>query len=175
MFDVDLQTRLPYHARLMNAAEYSVRKLTLQDEQLLFDWANDPDARAQALNPSPISWETHVEWFQKKVNSSDASYWIMKNTLNEPVGLVRFDFSDHVGLISFLLDKKHRGKGLSPLLLALGMEEVARERGAVTFRALVHPDNTPSLKAFLKNGFVPAGSEKHGDRSFQILQRPLIL
>ncbi len=155
----------------MDPENYQIRKIVESDIQTLFKWATDPETRALSLHPEPILWDTHVEWFEKKINSSDASYWILEDLTKKPIGLVRFDFKGQTALISFNLDASERGQGLGALILAFGMDAVTLERGKVTFCAWVDEDNAPSIKSFLKNGFVPTGIELMNGKSFQVLQR----
>jgi len=37
-----------------------------KDAELIYNWANDPEVRNNAVNNEPIIYENHLEWFNKK-------------------------------------------------------------------------------------------------------------
>ena len=42
----------------------SLRKVNLNDVELIFKWANDPDVRNNSFNTNQIVWDEHVKWFR---------------------------------------------------------------------------------------------------------------
>ena len=76
---------------------------------------------------------------------------------DSPVGQVRFD-SDAEGIatIDISIDRSRRGEGFGLELLRAALR-VARISGIRTARALVKPDNAPSLHLFAAAGFENVG------------------
>ena len=68
-----------------------LRKVTQEDCELLWQWANDPIVRAASFRSDSILWEDHFEWFNKKLHSFNCYYFIAVNKLEEPVGQIRFE------------------------------------------------------------------------------------
>ena len=50
-----------------------LRKVTPQDMDLLFCWANDDTVRANAFHTEKIPYENHIQWFEKMI--SDAAVY----------------------------------------------------------------------------------------------------
>jgi UDP-2,4-diacetamido-2,4,6-trideoxy-beta-L-altropyranose hydrolase len=70
-----------------------------------------------------------------------------------PVGQVRVDVHDGIGTVSVAVAPGHRGRGLGSAILAGLVAEVAGDDAIGELRALVHPENIASLRAFEKVGF----------------------
>jgi UDP-2,4-diacetamido-2,4,6-trideoxy-beta-L-altropyranose hydrolase len=59
--------------------------------ELLWQWANDPQVRNASFSSGPISWETHVAWFNDKISIPRAEMFIAEDERGIPVGQIRFD------------------------------------------------------------------------------------
>ena len=142
-----------------------IRKVTNDDVELLFHWANDINLRKFSLKTDKINWNEHVEWFQKKIDSN--SYILIAETkLGVPVGQIRFDNYNSHFLIDFYVANEYRGRGYGKLLLRNGMDYVIKERQTVTFKAMVNEMNFPSLNSFLSEGFTLSGQEVLNQQKF---------
>ncbi|GAB4027236.1 GNAT family N-acetyltransferase [Spirosoma koreense] len=145
------------------------RPARLTDAQLYFDWANDPDTRRQSFNSDPISLETHLSWFTRKLADPHALLLVFEDELGQAVGQVRFertpvaDMPDEV-VISLSVDVHQRGKGLALQLIEQGCSVCRSHWGEVTVHAYIKPENRASAQAFERAGFTLSGeSGKFGN------------
>lgn len=127
-----------------------LREISSDDCQLLFEWVNDSEVRKNSFSREPIPYETHVLWFQKKLEDSGCEIFIYMDG-NEPVGQVRVDFEEDAGLISYFIAKEFRGKGYGKKML-LAIETKIAERVGV-LNAQVKKDNKASQLVFERLGY----------------------
>ena len=129
----------------------SIKKATINDAKLYFDWANEHEVRSNSLNSAPISWENHIKWFEKKLQDKNTFFYIF---MFDKIGLgqVRIDLIDNeIGLINYSIDKQFRGLGFGTIIINKIIIELA---GTVSkFNAIVKKENVASIKIFEKLGF----------------------
>ena len=138
---------------LLMEKEITIRKASNDDMRTYFNWANDIEVRSNAINPNPIIFENHEQWFSKRINSSDSFlyYFELKGV---PLGQVRFDKEDGSFLIDYSVDAKFRYMGLGRVILKLAMKSLFDENVEdVKIRALVKEGNNASRKTFETLGF----------------------
>lgn len=128
----------------------NLRKVNEDDVNLLFNWVNDPVVRMYALNPEPIQWESHLDWFNQKLKSTDAAIYIAEGYGHYPIGQIRIEKEDDKWVIDYSIDKYFRGLGLGQKIVA----EMIRQNSSSNFIAEVKAENIPSQKVFEKLGFV---------------------
>jgi len=58
-----------------------LRRATMDDLMLVFDWINDLEVRRRSYRQEPISIEQHWEWFDYMVNNKDQYYYIFEGEL----------------------------------------------------------------------------------------------
>ncbi len=123
---------------------FSIRKATINDAELLFNWANDEKVRANAIRPQKITWDNHIKWFNHKLASSNYFLILEKDAI--PVGQIRFDFDgeENGWVISYSISSENRGKKLGKAIVVLGMKYINK----FPVIAYVRPSNLPSLKIF---------------------------
>jgi RimJ/RimL family protein N-acetyltransferase len=126
------------------ASELTVRPVREGDRRLLFEWASDPETRAQSFTSAPIAWEEHLSWFRHRVDADDV-LMLIGELEGEPVGHVRFEH----GEVSVVVAPGHRGRGLASALIAAG---TAAYGGPAVAR--VKPENVASRRAFERAGYV---------------------
>lgn len=133
-----------------------VRQANDADKRLYFDWANDPEVRANAFNSEPIAWDSHNSWFNKAIRDSNR-YLFTCESANVPVGQVRIDINDTLsgqeGVIDYSIDKQYRGLGLGQVIIEKAIQEVKQYRNDIKLIAKVKPENIASKKTFEKSGF----------------------
>ena len=129
------------------------KKAERKDVDLLFNWINDPEVRAQSLSTDSISYTEHTNWFNKKlVDKNCYLYIVLKEKI--PIGMVRFDVNSSECTISYLVEASHRGKGFGTSNINKGLEKFIGEtnfKGEV--KAIVKKTNKASIKIFEKAGF----------------------
>lgn len=132
-----------------------VRKVTAADVEIMFEWANDPETRANAINTAPISWEGHVQWFNRRIQDTSSHMFIFEHvTSKKRIGLTRFDLLNDTYLISYLVDKDHRGAGWGEVILKCGIAELMKAIGGrPKLKAMVKEGNHPSSQVFVNLGF----------------------
>ncbi len=127
-----------------------LRKANERDKKILFDWANEPETRANSFHQEEISWEEHTEWYGRVMQAEDVLLYIAMDFM-KPVGQVRLNIEDNAGRISYSVDEECRGDHLGQRMLALLEKETA---GKVTrLVAQVKPDNMASRQNFEKLGY----------------------
>lgn len=127
-----------------------LRKANERDRKQLFDWANEPETRANSFHQEKISWEEHNGWYDRMMQAEDVLLYIAMDFM-KPVGQVRLNIEDDAGRISYSVDEECRGYHLGQKMLALLEKEAA---GKVTrLVAEVKPDNMASRQNFEKLGY----------------------
>lgn len=136
------------------------------DRRLLWEWANNPEVRAASFSPDPISWETHVAWFNTKLNlqrspSPKSMMFIAEEADGRPLGQIRFDLrADGDWEVSISVESKMRGQGLATQLIKSGLQEVVARCGSARIHAFIKPENTASVRAFERAAFRYAGRDQ---------------
>lgn len=149
---------------------YKLRQVTENDRQLLFDWANDPDVRANAKNPKSITWDEHNIWFDNKLSDSGSYIYILED-LSENIGVVRFEKKEQFFLISYSIDKKYRGQGFGKLILTEGIKKLSAQFNNLDLIGYVKNGNVASEKIFNGLGFILIREEIINNRKFSIYQK----
>lgn len=133
--------------------EFQLRKATKEDMDLLFQWANDPVTRQQSFSTKTISYEEHVQWWEKMEQSPNQVQYIFCVN-NEPVGQVRVTIKEKVGEIGYSIKKEMRGLGLGKKMLKILVETFHEEHPDIdSLIGLVKKENTSSKRCFESLGF----------------------
>lgn len=154
-FGAERALRLPAEDCGVNLYKMKVilRHATMNDAELLFDWANDAKTRQNSFSEGSIKWDDHVSWLQKKLNSDDAVLFIAELE-GQAVGQIRYDKqSDRDAIIDISVSPDFRGMGLASLLIHNTVARAAKELGVLRHLAIVHLSNEASAHAFRKAGF----------------------
>ena len=75
-----------------------LREINIDDAQILFDWANDPEVRKMSINTEPILWNNHLNWFQRKLSDKTGTKMFILEANKEVVGQIRFEFHTNLFL-----------------------------------------------------------------------------
>lgn len=129
-----------------------IRRANKEDMKIFFEWANEEKTRRQSFSSLPIRMEEHIDWFFKKLFSTE-SYLYVLEFKGVPVGQIRFDL-DKKTVLSFSVGSSFRGKGLGIILLKKGIEQIQKDRkDANPIIGYVKKDNIASNKVFSRLGF----------------------
>lgn len=170
VFKHDTSALIKLFQRLAVESKISCRKARQEDLITYFEWANDPETRQQAIHPEAISLENHSTWFLKKMESSKDFMFIFEQ--EDLIGQVRFDAFEHYYVISYSVDKQHRGKGLGTILIKMALEALQQELGRrPSVLAYVKPSNPASLKVFEQNGFIRRETKKVHNVSLELFEK----
>src|SRR5207244_3187635 len=94
-----------------------------EDCRLIWEWANDPEARAVSLSSEPIPWETHLKWFATRVNAPGHLFYVAANSHDVLVGQIRYELAGTEAVVSVNLAKEARGRGYGAALIVRGSEQ----------------------------------------------------
>lgn len=132
-----------------------IRRATLDDLDLLYQWSNDLEVRNNSFSLEHISYEEHCEWFNRIMHDDHIyQYILMDNDLL--VGQIRLNINGDEAEISYSIAKEYRGKGYGRKILQLIQEEVSSSIPEVKkLIAKVKPDNIPSNKLFSSENYDP--------------------
>ena len=121
---------------------------------MLWEWANDPAVRRFSFNSEPIPWETHEQWFARKLSDPDSLVLIGYEADDAPVGQIRFDCRQQDGLVvSVSVAPIRRGRGYGRILVEDGLRHAVRKFPGKQAYALIKPDNLASIRLFENAGF----------------------
>ncbi len=137
----------------------SVRKAKNEDEKLLLDWVNDPIVRKFSFNQDPITNKEHHDWFRRKINDPDCLMLIGVDSENIPIGQVRIDSHDEIGIIDISIDSAARGFGFAELLLKKSVEFWKNTGSNKPLIGDVLSSNIASQKVFINSGFMEQNND----------------
>lgn len=138
-----------------------LRAVREEDCRLLWEWANDPQVRAAAFSPAPISWEEHQAWFTRKMRTPDCCILIAEDRTGGAIGQFRVDWrSSEDADVDVSVCKQHRGAGYGRVLIELGASHVFAERRFARLHAFVKAENYGSRRSFELARFESLGEEQ---------------
>ncbi|MBL7931352.1 MAG: UDP-2,4-diacetamido-2,4,6-trideoxy-beta-L-altropyranose hydrolase [Bacteroidia bacterium] len=131
--------------------ELTYRKANLSDMKLVFGWANDKISRANSYFSEPIPFETHKNWFEKKLKDSRCFIYIAESE-NKPVGMVRYEQGEHYTTVGILVSEEFRGRGMA-LPMLKDTAAMYFETESMDVQAFIKTSNLASIKTFEKAGY----------------------
>lgn len=137
----------------LRAGSLRLRQADENDCRLIWEWANDPQARAVSFSQELIPWEEHVQWFTTKLHSPSCYFYVATDSNGVPVGQIRYDLDGREAVVSVSLAPGARGKGTGSALIAAGSRAFFQASEANVIHAYIKPGNEPSVRAFLKAGY----------------------
>jgi UDP-2,4-diacetamido-2,4,6-trideoxy-beta-L-altropyranose hydrolase len=137
----------------LGRATVSVRRAGHDDCRPIWEWANDPAARAASFSSGPISWERHVAWYAKKLSDPACYLYVVTDAQERPVGMVRYDVEASEAVVSINIAPAQRGRGLGPVVLRTTARKLFAESDVQRIVALVKPENRVSVAAFERAGY----------------------
>ena len=130
-----------------------LRKATIEDRDLLFQWANDPLVRKNSFSTAEIAYEEHVDWYNRVLDREDCIQYIYMDG-EYPVGQARITLNGDSAEIGYSICEEMRSRGYGQKLLALISEKVLKEFPDIsTIFGEVKPENYASQNAFLHAGY----------------------
>lgn len=132
----------------------TIRSVSKDDIQLLFEWANEKQVRENAIETDAITYPTHEKWFQNKL-TSDSSLIYICSLKSTAIGQVRFDKIDNDYFIDYSLDYHFRGRRLGLELVKLAIKKLRKSLtiDKISIKAIVKDDNFASLNIFREQSF----------------------
>jgi RimJ/RimL family protein N-acetyltransferase len=146
----------------------TLRPVRPDDVALLFQWRNDHDAVRFSVSGRAVTLDEHSTWVVQRLRDPATRLWIAEED-GVAVGQVRLDVDDDAALVSIAVAAGQRGRGVGSAILQ-EMQAVLLVTGPVSrLRALIHPDNSASLRAFTRAGFRRMGA---ADAGFLVFEWP---
>ena len=131
----------------------SLREATIEDVDILFEWANDPVVRKNSFNTKPIPYEDHRKWFDKVLSDDSVIQFIMMEE-ETPVGQIRLNVNGDEAEIGYSIAAAYRGHGYGHMILKLVLEKIeSSHTGIKKLIAKVKPDNSASKRLFESEGY----------------------
>jgi RimJ/RimL family protein N-acetyltransferase len=116
-----------------------LRPATSLDCDQYFEWANDPEVRANSFNQEPIQYDVHVNWFYRKLDFKDQMWVLTKSISNTthfadtgcececdhiPVGQIRLQQERDHTEIHYSIAQEHRGQGNGRRMIQMALFEI---------------------------------------------------
>jgi UDP-2,4-diacetamido-2,4,6-trideoxy-beta-L-altropyranose hydrolase len=154
----------------MTSPIVTLRSARDDDAERILEWRNDADAIRFSVSGRRVTGEDHARWFATRRHDPRVHLWIAEVD-GTAVAQVRVDEeADGVGVVSIAVAPAHRRRGIGSEMLRAIADTAAAETTVRVLRALVHPDNVQSVRAFEKAGFRMTAAQE-GD--FTVLERGL--
>ncbi|WP_185146665.1 GNAT family N-acetyltransferase [Chryseobacterium sp.] len=125
-----------------------LREATENDAELLFGWVNEENVRKNSIRQEPVTWDNHIKWLAKKLNSPETKLFILCSE-NEALGQIRVDKKDLYWEIDYSVDYQYRGKGLGKEIVRLLIKKLENYK----LKATVKKQNKASINVFVNLGF----------------------
>ena len=127
-----------------------LRKATIEDARDILAWRNDPVTRESSFGKAVIDLDTHMKWFQKKLQKEDCLMLVLMEE-DLKLGTVRIDIVNHIGEVSYMVAPVFRGNGYGKKILQYLEKKLPM--GVKTLVGFTTKDNVASGKCFLTNGY----------------------
>lgn len=148
-----------------------LRLARASDSRLLWEWANEPAARANSFRPEPIAWAAHQEWFAARLASADCRIWIMEAG-GHPVAQIRYERCAGDGArISYSVDAAARGRGFGVAVLERSFLLAVQALDVPWVSGVTFAENIASSQAFRRAGFELVDQQIIAGKSCQIFRR----
>jgi UDP-2,4-diacetamido-2,4,6-trideoxy-beta-L-altropyranose hydrolase len=136
--------------------------------------ANDPGVRANAFSPDPISLESHLAWYGRRLASAGTAIWVIE-LAGVVAAQVRYDRQQdgETAEIGYAVSSAFRGMGLGTRILELTWKLACQVLGVGEVHGVVIEGNTASVRAFEKAGFRSAGRTEVQGRPCVAFERRL--
>jgi UDP-2,4-diacetamido-2,4,6-trideoxy-beta-L-altropyranose hydrolase len=138
---------------LDDATPLAIRRAGWADEDLLLEWANDPETRRRSSGRARIAPQEHHRWLASRLDSDDCLLLVGETTDGVPLGTVRFERSRDAWQVSYSVAAAYRGRGLARRMVESAVRELVRRRGPCQITARVMADNARSHSVFSHLGF----------------------
>ena len=132
-----------------------IRVLEYKDLEKVYSWRADPETIIWTKSNNSFSKATHIDWFNKRMETLKSHPMVILEVNNLPIGYVRFDKQELVNSIfevSIFLESNFRKKGLGSLAMSDAIDFLKID--SATLIAKIHEDNRKSIDFFVKEGFL---------------------
>jgi UDP-2,4-diacetamido-2,4,6-trideoxy-beta-L-altropyranose hydrolase len=138
----------------IRSLDITTRAATNADAMLLFKWANDKQTRNNAFNSDTILLSEHLLWLDCRLNNEHQCVILIAESLNQPIGQVRFEASGNEWVIDYSIAPEERGKGFGLYMLNCALLSFVDAKKMADMIAYVKMGNIASRKIFDSLGFI---------------------
>lgn len=131
---------------IFRGLQAKVRRASLNDCKLYYEWVNDSMVRSSSYNSEPVPYPAHEQWFKKRLIHADSFLYVVE-VAAQPIGQVRLEATVDSVVVNFSLAAEHRGKGLGLALLSSVLSE-HRKKDSRRIIAFVKKSNQASAQLF---------------------------
>lgn len=133
-----------------------IRDVEISDAEMVWEWRNSLDARANSNNNSLIPMNDHLGWMLSRIeNLPQNPFWICESS-DSPIGYLRLDSTESGSkhfIVSIFVDEKFQGVGIGKKMINLAIMELRRKNEHFVLQAEVLKKNGSSLAMFKSLGF----------------------
>lgn len=141
-------------AAVLLAGKLRLRRAVEADCQMLHEWRNHPEVRRYALDPSPIPYAQHEQWFQATLRQLDRILLVGEGGGGQPIGVLRYDLAGDEAEVSVYLRPECMGLGHGEAILRAGERWLAQEHPEIIrFKASIRAENAASKAVFGRLGY----------------------
>ena len=138
-------TKLARYGNVMSP-DISLRKATIDDLEILYEWRNDLQTREASRMTDRVSWEKHESWLRASLKDPNRKLYIAEEN-SVPVGTLRADLSDGIHELSWTVSPKVRGRGIGKRMVFLLAQKI---KGPL--KAEIRKGNAASIQIAEKSG-----------------------
>jgi GNAT superfamily N-acetyltransferase len=128
-----------------------IRKALLKDVEFFFNLRNQKIVRKNSFNKKIIDFNSHVNWYKKKLKNKDSIFLIGYIKKSQNVGTIRYEKEKEIFKVSVAIDKPYRKKGFGSQIMKKS-ENFLEKRNIII--AKIRKNNKFSLKLFKKNSYL---------------------
>jgi RimJ/RimL family protein N-acetyltransferase len=129
------------------------------DAELIWKWANDPETRSASFSTESISWDNHLQWFNDQLGNPNSLILLGFDEEDHPIGLVRFEITEHSCIQSENLNPDFRGQGFGWKLLQTACKIYFTRFNVQEIHGFIKKGNIASSKTAQKAGFQKTGTQ----------------
>ncbi len=130
-----------------------LRKATMSDADILYEWVNDKTVRQNAFDTHTISYEEHTAWFGRMMSDPEEMQYILMHG-DIPIGQARITINDNTAEIDYSISPQERGNGYGMIIIEMLKKQVEEDFPNICkLIGKVKPSNEASCSCFLRNSF----------------------
>jgi len=130
-----------------------LRKASIDDAELLYQWRNDETARSNFFNSDLVTHEEHQGWLNRTLQDTSEFLYVLMD-MDVPVGQVRLSCQEAATQISYSIGNEYRGQGYGSIILQLAENEMLKINPQGYLLAQVKKNNIASQRIFEKLGYI---------------------
>lgn len=146
--------------------EIGIRPAGEDDCRDIWAWRSSPEVSGWCFSGGDLTLDQHKEWFARKSADPNVRMYIAEAKGGVKVGQARLEASGASATISVNLNPEYIGRGIGTKLIVMATQKFFAEMPSVRETlAEIKENNTASIKAFEKAGYVFYKSPENGRKA----------